>query len=195
MLILRNWPGNRSYPLPALPATLVMSNSNKITIRKGKQTDVEAVYRLVEELAIYHQKDPEYINNSPLQMREDAFGEDRFFRFFVAEEDGKIVGAAIYYFIYSTWKGKSLYLEDLIITKTHRGRGIGKLFMEALARQAVDSGAQKLKWQVAEDNHSAIGFYEKLDADLDPEWINCELNREQLEKMNTNKTAPELVPA
>ncbi|SDK29048.1 L-amino acid N-acyltransferase YncA [Catalinimonas alkaloidigena] len=161
-----------------------MNHSNGILIRQGEEKDIDAVYQLVEELAIYHKHDPNYIINSPEQMREDAFGENRYFRFFVAEENGHIVGATIYYYIYSTWKGKSLYLEDLIITESHRGRGIGKLFMQALAHQAVKNGASKMKWQVAEDNASAIRFYERVAADFDPEWINCELNREQLESLS-----------
>ncbi|MEQ9438655.1 MAG: GNAT family N-acetyltransferase [Cyclobacteriaceae bacterium] len=160
-----------------------MQDSSTIIVRQGEKQDIESVFQLVEELAIHHKHDPDYISNTPQQMLEDAFGTKRYFEFLVAEENGKIVGASIYYFIYSTWKGKSLYLEDLIITKSHRGRGIGKLFMQALAEEAVALGAQKMKWQVADDNHGAIRFYERAAADLDENWINCELNREQLTDM------------
>ena len=157
-----------------------MSLKKKIIIRKGEESDVKEVFSLVEELAIYHEHDTEYIDNSPEQMLLDGFGNKPYFNFFVAEDEGKIVGTAIYYFTYSTWKGKSLYLEDLIITQSHRGLGIGKMFMEALSEEVIKTGAQKMKWQVAEDNHLAIGFYENIDADLDAEWINCELSRKQI---------------
>ncbi|UZR94284.1 GNAT family N-acetyltransferase [Chondrinema litorale] len=157
-----------------------MNFQKEIIIRKGTNNDIKSMYQLVEELAIHHKHNPDYISNSPEQMLADGFGEKPFFRFFVAEDNGEIVGTAIYYFTYSTWKGKSLYLEDLIITKSHRGKGIGKMFMEALSDEVIKCGAQKMKWQVAEDNHSAIGFYENIDAELDPDWINCELSRKQI---------------
>nr|WKN36805.1 GNAT family N-acetyltransferase [Tunicatimonas sp. TK19036] len=160
-----------------------MQESSTINVRQGEKQDIESVFQLVEELAVHHKHDPDYISNTPEQMLNDAFGTKRYFDFMVAEEDGKIVGATIYYFIYSTWKGKSLYLEDLIITESHRGRGIGKLFMQALAEEAVAQGAQKMKWQVADDNHGAIRFYERTAADLDSNWINCELNHSQLSDM------------
>ena len=160
-----------------------MQDHSTITVRRGEKQDIESVFQLVEELAVHHKHDPDYISNTPQQMLNDAFGTKRYFEFMVAEEHGKIVGATIYYFIYSTWKGKSLYLEDLIITKSHRGRGIGKLFMQALAQEAVAQGAKKMKWQVADDNHGAIRFYERTEADLDGNWINCELNHEQLAEM------------
>lgn len=160
-----------------------MQEDQNITIREGVPGDIQPVFRLVEELAVHHNVDPDHISNSAERMKKDAFGHRPAFQFFVAEEKGDIVGAAIYYFTYSTWKGKSLYLEDLIITGSHRGRGIGQLFMEALANAAVNNDARKMKWQVAEDNEGAIRFYERSDADLDPSWINCELNQRQLAEM------------
>jgi len=160
-----------------------MQKDHTITIRKGVEADVKPVFRLVEELAIHHDVNPDNISNSAERMKKDAFGPQPAFSFFVAEERGKVVGAAIYYFTYSTWKGKSLYLEDLIITGTHRGRGIGQLFMKALAKEAVNNDVQKMKWQVAEENEGAIRFYERSYADLDPNWINCELDHQQLNEM------------
>lgn len=160
-----------------------MKNSESIYVRCGRESDINSVFKLIEEQAIHHQVDIEAISNTPEQMRKDAFGSRKYLDFFVAEEAGQIIGAAVFYFTYSTWKGKSLYLEDLIITQSHRGRGVGQLFMQALAEEAVEKGAQKMKWQVAEDNHGAIRFYERSDADLDPNWINCELSHEQLADM------------
>jgi GNAT superfamily N-acetyltransferase len=157
-----------------------MTHSNELVIREGKQDDINGIYTLVEELAIYHEQDPEYVQTTPEQLLEDGFGEEPFFHFYVAEEAGRIIGTAIYYFTYSTWKGKSLYLEDLIITGGQRGKGIGQAFIHALANEAVKHDVKKMKWQVSETNNQAIRFYERLDAELDEEWINCELYEEQL---------------
>lgn len=160
-----------------------MHQQASITIRDGKESDIETIFTLVEEQAVHHQVDLDSISNTPKQMYQDAFGPRRYFDFLVAEENGNIIGVAVYYFIYSTWKGKSLYLEDLIITQSRRGQGIGQLFMQSLAEEAVKQGARKMKWQVADDNHGAIRFYERSSADLDPNWINCELDQEQLTGM------------
>lgn len=168
-----------------------MQLDQTIAIREGVSADIQSVFRLVEELAVHHDVDPDHIINSAERMEKDAFGPRPAFSFLVAEEKGQVVGAAIYYFTYSTWKGKSLYLEDLIITGSHRGKGIGQLFMQALANEAVMNGAQKMKWQVAEDNKGAIRFYERSQADLDSKWINCELDHQQLSEM----VEPEMVPA
>lgn len=160
-----------------------MIEANDIIVRQGTKKDIPAVYNLIEELAAYHEHDPEYVHTNPEQLLEDGFGKEPYFHFFVAEEQGRIIGTAIYYFTYSTWKGKSLYLEDLIITRGQRGKGIGQLFIKALAIECVEHDIKKMKWQVSEENNQAIRFYERLDADLDEEWINCELDDQQLHEL------------
>ncbi|OEK07514.1 GNAT family N-acetyltransferase [Roseivirga misakiensis] len=148
-------------------------------IRKGTPEDLTQVFDLVMELAIY-EKAPHEVENSVAQMLEDGFGEKPIFEFFVAELDGKIAGTAIYYYRYSTWKGKALYLEDLVVSEPARGKGLGKKLLDAIVLEAREVNAKQVRWQVLDWNEPAINFYKKLGADLDPEWINCTLTEAQI---------------
>ena len=96
-----------------------------VHLRHGRKDDLPAVLNLIKELAIY-EKALDKVENTVKMMEKDGFGKNRVFDFIVADNDSKILGAAIYYFRYSTWKGRSLYLEDLVVTETSRGQGIGK---------------------------------------------------------------------
>lgn len=142
------------------------------TIREGTEADLPAVFELVKELAVF-EKAPEEVDNSVERMKKDGFGPDAIFGFVVAEVDDRIVGTSIYYFRYSTWKGKSLYLEDLIVTEKMRGLGIGKALFEATMQKGVELHCVQMNWQVLDWNTDAIEFYKKYNADLDGEWINC----------------------
>ncbi len=150
-----------------------------INIRKGTKADLPAAMDLIHELAIY-EKAPEQVNNTVERMEEDGFGEHPVFDFFVAEEEGEVRGMALFYFRYSTWKGKSLYLEDLIVREADRGKGMGKLLLDAIVMEAKVLDCRQVNWQVLDWNEPAIRFYEKLGAELDGEWINCRLNHEQI---------------
>jgi GNAT superfamily N-acetyltransferase len=154
-----------------------------IIIRPGKKEDLSQVFKLVIELAEY-EKAPQEVSNTLAMMEEDGFGENRIFNFFVAEEEGLIHGMALYYIKYSTWKGKCLFLDDLIVTEKMRCKKIGeKLFME-VAKTARDLKVARMEWQVLDWNTPAINFYKKHKAHLDPEWINCKLVFEQLQNLN-----------
>lgn len=171
----------------------MLPSKEEIIIRRGTANDIKSLYALVEENAIHHQLEVSAVKLDAAQMLIDFTKENPAFHFFVAEAEGNVVGAAIYYYTYSTFKGRSLYLEDLIITKAYRSRSIGKLLMQALAEEAVQNNAEKMKWQVAEFNQRAIKFYEnKMDAELDNDWINCELNRSQLEEIGEDILGEEL---
>ena len=150
-----------------------------INIRKGTKADLPAALELIMELAIY-EKAPEQVENSVARMEEDGFGENAVFGFFVAEEEGEVKGMALHYYRYSTWKGKSLYLEDLIVREADRGKGMGKLLLDAIVMEAKAQNCRQVNWQVLDWNEPAIRFYEKLGAELDGEWINCRLNRQQI---------------
>ena len=103
------------------------------------------------------------------------------FGFFVADTGSEgIIGIALYYVKYSTWKGRCIFLEDIIVTEKHRQKGIGRLLFDEVARVARDLKVKRLEWQVLDWNEPAIRFYKKLNAVLDPEWINCKLTGEQL---------------
>ena len=117
-------------------------------------------------------------------MEKDGFGKDPIYGLFVAENDrGLIVGLSLYYWRYSTWKGKRLWLEDLIVTESERGSGIGRLLLNRTMQKALDADCTGIMWQVLEWNEPAINFYKKFDAKLDDEWTNVSLERDQLEKL------------
>lgn len=148
-------------------------------IRRGTVEDLQAILDLIVELAIYEKAEHE-VENSIEQMKLDGFGERPVFHFFVVEENEMIVGTAIYYFRYSTWKGKALYLEDLVVSEKYRGKGYGKALLDAIVKQAKSDNCKQVRWQVLDWNEPAIAFYNSIGADLDAEWINCTLNAQQI---------------
>ncbi|WP_339694435.1 GNAT family N-acetyltransferase [uncultured Roseivirga sp.] len=152
-----------------------------IIIRKGTPNDLNQAFELVQELAEYENALHE-VENSVERMMEDGFGKKPIFEFFVAEENGKIEGTAIFYYRYSTWKGKAIFLEDLVVRKAKRGAGIGKKLLDAIVQEAKDVDARQVMWQVLDWNEPAINFYKKLGADLDEEWINCKLELKQIQE-------------
>ena len=110
----------------------------------------------------------------------DGFGEQPIFKCLIAETENKIVGMAIYYTKYSTWKGKGIYLDDIVVTQTMRSKGIGKLLFDAVIKESKTSGANQLHWQVLDWNEQAINFYRKYNPNFDDEWVNCKMTKEQL---------------
>lgn len=156
-----------------------MSN---IVIRRGTESDIQSALGLVKELAAY-EKAPDEVEVSLEEMKGWGFGSNKVFDFFVAEENGTIIGMALYYYKYSTWKGKCMFLEDIIVTESQRGKGIGKLLFDEIVKVAKAEKVRRLEWQVLEWNEPAINFYKKYNAVLDSEWINCKLTNHHLEKM------------
>ena len=157
----------------------------KIIIRRGEKKDIPQVLELVKELAVYERAPNEVITNVE-QMERDGFGENSVYRFLTAEAAEKIIGIALYYTAYSTWKGKYIYLDDLIVTEKLRRSGAGKLLFDALLREAKRECANQLRWHVLEWNTPAINFYKKYNAVLDPEWITGKMSREQIELFNSD---------
>lgn len=148
-------------------------------IRTGTKEDLPQVLDLIKELAEF-ERAPQEVDNTVERMEQDGFGPEKVFDFLVAEDNGKIVGLALYYWSYSTWKGKCMFLEDLIVTETHRRGGIGRLLFDALIMIAKQKDVRRLSWQVLEWNEPAIEFYKSVGAQFDPEWINGRLTYEQL---------------
>ncbi|MBK7819244.1 MAG: GNAT family N-acetyltransferase [Sphingobacteriaceae bacterium] len=153
-----------------------------MAIRRGKKEDLQQALNLVKELAIY-EKAPNEVEVTVSQMEEWGFGSDKIFDFFVAENNGKIVGIALYYYKYSTWKGKCLFLEDIIVTESERKNGFGKLLFEAVVQVAKNDKVKRMEWQVLEWNEHAIKFYKKTNTVFDEEWVNCKLTYEEIQKM------------
>jgi GNAT superfamily N-acetyltransferase len=151
-----------------------------MNIRVGTKNDLPAILGLIQELADY-EKASEEVQNSVEQMEIDGFGAAPIFKFFVAENENRIVGTAIFYNRYSTWKGRCLYLEDLVVSESERGQGTGKLLFDAIVKEAKTTDCKVLTWQVLDWNEPAIRFYKRLNADLDEEWINCKLTDEQIQ--------------
>lgn len=154
--------------------------ADAVTIRPGKREDLPRTLELIKELARY-ERAPDEVINTVEQMERDGFGPKPIFGFFVAESGGVIIGISLYYWRYSTWKGKRLYLEDIIVTEAERGKGAGKILFDRTMQHALDEGCSGMMWQVLEWNEPAINFYKKYGAKLDDEWTNCSLERSQIE--------------
>jgi len=155
----------------------------EVAIRKGDIDDLPQVYALIRELAEF-ERAPQEVTNTLEDMERDGFGENPIFKFFVAESAEGIVGIALYYIAYSTWKGRMLFLEDLVVTERMRRAGIGRQLFKAVAQEAKETGVKRFKWQVLEWNEPAIAFYKKIGANLDGEWINCNMTEEQIQQFN-----------
>ncbi len=150
-----------------------------VTVRIGKKEDLPRVLELVRELAEFENALHE-VTNTQSMMEEDGFGSNPVFGFFVAEEESTIQGIALYYYRYSTWKGKRLYLEDIVVTESQRGKGLGKLLFEATMKKVLKENCTGMMWQVLDWNTSAIEFYKRYNTRFDDEWINCHLESEQI---------------
>jgi GNAT superfamily N-acetyltransferase len=153
-----------------------------ITLRIAKKEDCPRLLELVHELA-HFEKAPEEVTVTLKEFEDAGFGEKPVWKAFVAEANGLIVGFALYYIRYSTWKGCRMYLEDLIITEAMRGKGIGKLLFKRLIVEAKELGFSGMVWQVLDWNEPAINFYKKYEASIDAGWLNASLSKEQLLKI------------
>jgi GNAT superfamily N-acetyltransferase len=154
--------------------------SNTIEIREGQQTDIPAALDLIRELAIYENAPNEVIVNEADMIR-DGFGPTRLFHFYVATLDNVVIGIALTYIRYSTWKGPMLYLEDLVIREAHRGKGVGKLLFEKCMKRASDLNYEGMIWQVLDWNEPAIRFYDKYQSNYSGEWLNGKLTKTQID--------------
>ena len=149
-------------------------------LRRGVEADLPQVLALVRELAVF-ERAPEAVTNTLAAMQRDGFGPAPIFSFFVLEDAADhIIGLALFYTAYSTWKGRMLYLEDLVVTEAARRGGFGRLLFDAVVAEARATGAVRLKWQVLNWNESAISFYKKLGANIEDEWLNGNLDEAQL---------------
>jgi GNAT superfamily N-acetyltransferase len=155
------------------------------TIRVGRKTDLPQVLELIRELAEFEHAAHE-VSNSVARLEHDGFGPNPCYGFFVAEEEGIIQGLALYYYRYSTWKGKRLFLEDIIVTQSQRGKGIGKMLFDVTMKKVLTEECTGMMWQVLDWNTPAIEFYKKYNARLDPEWINCHLEADQINRILNN---------
>lgn len=150
------------------------SKTTDVVIRKGEERDVSALLALIKELAVY-EKAPDAVIVTEETLLRDGFGAHPIYHFYVAEVDGNVEGIALYYFPYSTWKGRYLYLEDLVVRESKRRLGLGKMLFEKMIEVAKSEGVKRMGWQVLDWNEPAIKFYEKYGADISDEWLNGRL--------------------
>ena len=161
---------------------------SKVTIRKGLKEDLPSVLLLIKELAEY-EKSPLEVDVTLEQMANTGFGENPVFRFYVAENEKGVIGIALYYIKYSTWKGPCIFLEDLIVTQSQRGKGIGTMLFERMIALAKEMKVPRLEWQVLDWNETAINFYKKYNANLDGEWLNGKLVYSQLQEFKSDQNS------
>jgi len=142
-----------------------------MNIRRAVKKDCTRLLELVKELAVY-EKAPDEVTVSLAHFEESGFGNNPVWWAFVVETEDGIQGFALYYIRYSTWKGQAMYLEDIIVTETARGKGIGKILFDRLIVEAKEKGFNRIIWQVLEWNEPALNFYKKYNAEFDSEWLN-----------------------
>lgn len=150
-----------------------------ITIRKAKKEDMSRVHELIMELAIY-EKLPQEVEINLSDLVNDGFGEKPLFHCFVAEINSTVEGMAIIYNRYSTWKGKTVHLEDLIVTKNMRNKGIGSLLLDKVILFGKEMSVKRISWEVINWNKEAIKFYERKGAKLIDDWNIIHLNEEAI---------------
>lgn len=154
-------------------------------VRQGTKTDMKAVLSLIQELAIF-EKEPDAVVITEADLTRDGFGENPLFHTFVAEENDEIIGMALYYYRYSTWKGKTIHLEDLVVREKKRGTGAGFALYSAVIEQGKKDNVRRIEWNVLDWNTNAINFYEKSGAKVLPDWRVVHMDENGIENF-TNK--------
>lgn len=152
-----------------------------ISISPAIPEDLPGVYGLIKDLAIF-ENEPKEPSISLEQFIQDGTGESPAYEVFVAKDGSLIIGIALYYFGYSTWKGNMLYLDDLVVLESYRGKGLGRKLIDAIIRKGQSAGVNQIRWQVLDWNKDAIAFYNSLPANLDASWINCKLEKDFLDQ-------------
>lgn len=150
-----------------------------ITIRKAQPEDIPAMYKLICELAIF-EKEPDAVEVTEEELYRYGFSEDAFYKCIVAEVAEKVVGIALFYFRFSTWKGKAVHLEDLIVTKSFRGKGIGRALYDEVLLYSQAEGVRRVQWEVLDWNQPAIDFYEKSGASILKDWYLAQMHTKEL---------------
>jgi GNAT superfamily N-acetyltransferase len=138
-------------------------------IRKATKKDMQSVLELIQELAIF-EKEPDAVIVTVDDLVRDGFSENPLFQCFVAEEENNIIGMALFYYRYSTWKGKTIHLEDLIVKESKRGTGAGFALYKEIIKQGKAENVRRIEWNVLDWNIAAIDFYEKSGAKILEDW-------------------------
>ena len=158
---------------------------NDFTIRNAKKEDMAQVLGLIQELAIF-EKEPNAVEVTETDLVNDGFGANKKFHCFVAEKTNNIVGMALIYPRYSTWKGKVIHLEDLIVTEKMRGSGLGTALLNEVVRYGEQQGVKRICWEVIDWNEPAIQFYESKGANVMRDWDVVHLNEKGIRSYMNN---------
>ena len=153
----------------------------KVLIRDANENDMGKVFDLVQELAIF-EKEPDSVKISVLDIENHGFGSKPLFECIIAEISYKVVGMALYYPRYSTWRGPTFHLEDLIVSEKYKGKGIGTKLYSAFIRQSYDAGVQRIEWNVLNWNTPAVNFYKNSGATVLNEWDTVQMHRLEMGK-------------
>ena len=154
----------------------------EINIRVATKKDCIRLLELINELAVY-EKAPEEVTVTLAEFEDAGFGNKPVWKAFVAEENETIIGFALFYTRYSTWKGCRLYLEDFLVTEAYRGKGAGKLLFEKVIQESKEGGYNGMVWQVLDWNEPAINFYNKYRAHIEDGWLNASFSKEQAHQL------------
>jgi GNAT superfamily N-acetyltransferase len=150
-------------------------------IRKGLKEDMPAVLDLIKELAAF-EKEPHAVEITVDELVKDGFSDNPLFHTFVAEADGEIIGMAFFYYRYSTWKGRTIHLEDLIVKQEKRGTGAGGALYKEVIKFAREQGVRRVEWVVLDWNTHAVNFYERSGAVILHDWRTVQMNEEGITK-------------
>ena len=148
---------------------------DKITLRRAEKHDIPLIFSLVKELALF-ERAPDEVTATFEDYELNGFSDHPLFDAFLLFENDQLAGFSLWYFRFSTWKGKRLYLEDLFVKSEYRSKGYGKLLMEAVIAEAKATNSKGLMWQVLDWNTPAIDFYKKYGARFDSEWVNVHID-------------------
>jgi len=151
------------------------------TIREGRKADMPAVLKLIKELA-HFEKEPDAVVVTVGDLEKDGFGDVPLFKTFVAEINKEIVGMALFYPRYSSWKGPTIHLEDLIVTKSKRGLNIGASLYKKVIEYGYKKGVKRIEWVVLDWNTPAIEFYKKTGAVVLNDWNTAQIEEEAIKK-------------
>ena len=149
-------------------------------VRIAREEDMPQVLELIRELARF-EKEPDAVDISAEDLVKEGFSDQPLFRCFVAEADGEVVGMALVYFRFSTWKGRTLHLEDLIVKESYRGKGIGEALYTAVMKYGHEQGVKRVEWVVLDWNYGALKFYERSGATILKDWYLAQMDEESLE--------------
>lgn len=153
--------------------------------RIATKDDMPQVFQLIKELALF-EKEPDAVDITVANLMEDGFGNRPKFTCFVVEVNHHIEGMALVYSRYSTWKGEVLHLEDLVVSKGHRGHGLGTVLLDTVVKFGKSKGVKRISWEVLDWNEPAIAFYEKKGAKVMRDWDVVQLDEKGIDKYLSN---------